>query len=316
MKELLKKLKIKKLFQDDDSRFLLACGLKFCGIFLFTAAFVYYSMWIIVSMNSVYFESSKLGFGTEMRDLFLTNAFSFIYHYIPEMLLFGVFLFFCGMFVGKVLLRPFEVIGNYCKERSENESTEYNPDLFSDYKLLTRFSEYFFSFIETSLKERVLTKQTVPSQFAKVHAPPFERVFFFHFFLIVLILAVFVGFFVAYLALDVHEQIINLSFQFINDSQKGLSYFLDQQRSIYVQIVIASSLIVAVGYLGLSFHLYGKISGAIFGFFATMRSFIKGNYKARVHLIGYAHIRPYGRFMNKFLDHVERQCSIDNNKKN
>ena len=128
-------------------------------------------------------------------------------------------------------------------------------------------------------------------------------------------LAVVVGFFVAYLALDVHEQIINLSFQFIKDSKTGLSYFLDQQRSIYIQVVIASSLIVFVGYLGLSLHLYGKISGAIFGFFATMRSFLKGNHKARVHLIGYGHIRPYGRIMNKFLDHVERECSIDHNNK-
>ena len=40
---------------------------------------------------------------------------------------------------------------------------------------------------------------------------------------------------------------------------------------------------------------------------------MKGNYKARVHLIGYAQIRPHGRALNKYLDHVERECSKDKN---
>ena len=68
-------------------------------------------------------------------------------------------------------------------------------------------------------------------------------------------------------------------------------------------------------YLTLAFHLYGKVSGAVFAFFSTMRSFMKGNRKARVHLIGYAQIRPHGRSFNKYLDYIERLCENDENKK-
>ena len=314
MNKYIKKLKLNTIFKEEESRFLLICGLKFSAIFVLSAFFVYYSMWIIVTLNSIYFESSTPTFSQDMRDLFFYNAFSFLFSFAPEVFAFFLFLFFAGGYIGKVLLRPFEVIGNYCQQKVENDKAEYAPDLFSDYKLLSRFSEHFFIFIEKCLKEKKLTIETIPEQFSRIHGPSFEKVFFFHFSLIVFILATIVGFFVAYLAIDVHEQIISLSFNSVSTvNSKELSYFLENQTQIYSQVVIATSLIIFVGYLLLSFHLYSKISGAIFGFFATMRSFMKGNYKARVHLIGYAHIRPYGRYMNKFLDHVERQCLIDNN---
>lgn len=314
MRELIRKYKLDKLFKEEDSRFLLICGLKFSAIFIVSAMFIYYSMWIIVTLNSIYFEAITASFSKDVRDLFFYNVFSFFFSFAPEIFSFFVFLFFAGIYIGKVLLRPFEIIGQYCQMKVMDEKTEYNPDLFSDYKLLSRFSEYFFNYIDESLKEKKLKIKTIPEQFAKMRGPAFEKVFFFHFSLIVFILALIVGFFVAYLAIDVHEQIINLAFRSLaNNKTKELTYFLENQNIIYTQIVTASSVIIFVGYLLLSIHLYGKISGAIFGFFATMRSFLKGNTKARVHLIGYAHIRIYGRNMNKFLDHVERQCSIDNN---
>jgi hypothetical protein len=52
-------------------------------------------------------------------------------------------------------------------------------------------------------------------------------------------------------------------------------------------------------------HLYGKVSGAAFGIFSTMRSFMKGDHFSRVHLVGYAHIRDNTRKLNKYLDFAQ-----------
>lgn len=314
MKYFFKKNQLKKLFSEEDSKFLLTCGLKFSSIFLISAIFVYYSMWIIISMNSIYFEANTNFINADIRSNFFHSVFSFGYHFIPELIGFTFFLFFAGIYIGKVLLRPFEIIGNYCLKRTNGEEESFNQDLFTEYKLLARFSEIFFHNIEKSLRKKVLSKVEISPQFSKIHAPPFEKVFFFHFTLIVLILAGVVGLFVGYMTIDVHSEIFRLLKT--NVYQLGIkdTYFIEQQVSIFKKIVVASSLIIFISYVLLSFHLYGKISGAIFGFFATMRAFMKGNHKARVHLIGYGHIRRYGRYMNKFLDHVERQCSMSHNK--
>ncbi|MBC75544.1 MAG: hypothetical protein CME64_05955 [Halobacteriovoraceae bacterium] len=62
----------------------------------------------------------------------------------------------------------------------------------------------------------------------------------------------------------------------------------------------------------LSTHLYGKVNGAVFGFFSTMRAFMKGDHKARVHLLGYNHIRPFGRAFNQYLKWVENNFKEKN----
>ena len=51
----------KKLFKNEDSRFLLATGFKFVGIFVVVAILVYYVVWVVASVNSVYFESNGIG---------------------------------------------------------------------------------------------------------------------------------------------------------------------------------------------------------------------------------------------------------------
>lgn len=314
MKILGSKFKISKLFKQDDTRFLIACGLKFSGIYFLSTLFISFLLWIIISLNGVYFESKVLGTTSALRETFLDNALGVFYAELPGIFAGLVVLFFAGAYIGKVLLRPFELIGKYCTEKLEgNTSAVYNPDIFSDYKLMTRFSEFFFIYIEQSLKDGKLVPNTIPLNYTKIRTPPFERVFFFHFLFLVAVLATATGFYIAYHSFAISEEILDLSLSLIAQKDITVGYFIKNQAYIYESIVVASCLIVVVGYVALCFHLYSKVSGAIFGFFSTMRSFMKGNFSARVHLIGYAHIRPHGRAMNKFLDHIERECTIDHN---
>jgi hypothetical protein len=306
------KKRFSSFFKNEDSRFLLVCGLKFSGVYIVSVAFIYYILWLIVSINSVYFESKITGFTPELRDAFFETIFSFLYRLLPEILMIFVLLFFAGIFVGKVLLRPFEVMAKYAQARTQGEAVTYNPDVFSDYKLLTRFSEFFFLYIENSLSEKKLSKNTIPSIFLKIHTPPFERVFFIHFLVIIILISVLTDLFLFYILTEVRNGLIDLSLEILSTKDLTIGYFFENQSHILETVTVAAFLIITVGYIGLCFHLYSKISGAIFGFFATMRSFMKGNYQARVHLVGYAHIRPLSRSLNKFLDHVERECSIDN----
>ncbi len=310
----MEKIRISRLFKDEDGRFIITCGAKFVGISFLAAINLYYVLWNIISLNNLFIESKKFGLSQDMREDFLVKALEVFGENLIFVFLFFIFLFLAGAYIGKVLLRPFELIGDYCIRKTNGETCEYNPDLFSDYKLLSRFSEYFFQYLSEIEKDKSLRTTTIPPIYQKIHKPPFERVFFFHFFILVIILAGTSVVFMNYILSEVKQSIIGIVYSLKLDTDTSIGYLLTNQDFIFQSILIYTSLIIFVGYFFLSFHLYSKISGAIFAFFSTMRAYSKGNYKARVHLIGYAHIRPHGRSFNKYLDHLERECKVNNNK--
>ena len=305
--------KLSKLFKEDDTRFLLSCGMKLSIIYLVVSGVYYYLIWIITSVNGVYLESKNIGLTSELRNDFIQNVFQVLVDLIPNIMFFYLLIFFGGIYVGKVLMRPFEIIGNFCQEKTEGKDVVYTTDLFTDYKLLSRFSEYFFDYLEARLYKKNLKAKPVPKYFLGVHGPQFEKVFFFHFFILIVILSGFSGLFFYFVSTEIQESMVDTYLQLVAQKDKSVGYFIKNQSSIFESITIGSILSILVSFVILSFHLYGKVSGAIFAFFSTMRSFMKGNFKARVHLIGYSHIRKYGRAFNKYLDYIERECSIDNN---
>ena len=92
MKTLLNKW---KLFQNEDSRFLLSTGFKFVGIFSFVAIFVYYLVWVVASLNSVYFEARGLGKSVELREALTESLLSVIGDKLPFGLVFILEKFYC-----------------------------------------------------------------------------------------------------------------------------------------------------------------------------------------------------------------------------
>jgi len=109
-------------------------------------------------------------------------------------------------------------------------------------------------------------------------------------------------------SVDIQDQIIQLSLKTLKHSE-SVSYFLEQE-SHFVNIILWGSIVLQmVAYTMLTINLYSKISSPSFGVVSTFRSFLKGNFSARVHLIGYGFLRHYCRTVNKYLDHIQRSVS-------
>jgi hypothetical protein len=313
MKIPLKKFKLNKLFQEEDSRFLLMCGFKFSGIYLLISFLMYYLLWIVLSLNNIYFESRGFLASTGMKTAFFDNALQVVYNFAPQIMLFYIILFFMGIYIGRILLRPFEMIGRYAQDKLDGGHVEFIPDTFSDYKLMTRFAEFFFRYLDESLSNKKLLPNTIPTTYSKIHSPVFERVFFFHFFLFIGIVSIIACSSMFYIGSEIHTELVDLALRSLSNDTGKIGYFFNEQKFIFDSISYVSFGVILVGYFMLSLHLYSKVSGAIFGFFTTMRSFMKGNTKARIHLLGYTHVRPHSRLFNKYLDFVERECSSNKN---
>ena len=294
---------LNRVFKSDDTKFVVLTGIKVSSISLLINFIIYTCLFEVMRLNYVFFRSQ--GFPDFQDDqVFFNYITSEALENLPVLFLFHIFLFFIGTYVGWLILRPFRMIGDYCEEIIENPEAIYMVDEFSTYKLLTRFSEFFFEFLRDSREKKQLPINTVPPQFSKIHQPVTDRVFMLHFGLLLVIVAISSSVFIIENGSAVFHSMIELASKTLTSS-KDANRFLNAQDFVMDDLISLTIFLITTLYLALGMHLYGKVSGAAFGIFSTMRSFMKGDHFSRVHLVGYAHIRDNTRKLNKYLDFAQ-----------
>ena len=117
---------------------------------------------------------------------------------------------------------------------------------------------------------------------------------------------------IMHVATDIHQNTIQLAIKILKADPKVMAYFFNAQSIVLDELWVMTGILVCVLNLMLAFHLYNAVSGAAFGIFATMRSFIKGNHSARVHLVGYTYLRDSTRQLNKYLDWLQKNLQKPN----
>lgn len=291
------------VFKTDDTKFVIQTGLKVAGISLLINFIIYTCLLEVMRLNYVFFRSQ--GFPDFQEDeVFFKYIMSEAVENMPLLFLFHIFLFFIGTYVGWLILRPFRMIGDYCERIIDNPDTIYRVDEFSTYKLLTRFSEFFFEYLRDAREKGQITTNSIPPQFSRIHQPVADRVFMLHFGLLLVIVAISSSVFIIENGTAVFYSMIELASKTLPNS-KAAARFLNAQDFVMDDLISLTIFLIATLYLALGFHLYNKVSGAAFGIFSTMRSFMKGDHFSRVHLVGYAHIRDNTRKLNKYLDFVQ-----------
>ena len=286
---------------------MLFTGLKVTGISFGITLFVYWFCFEILRLNFAFFKAHgfpEFSEGSTFYDIVIMEAVE----NLPVLFVFHIILFFIGVYVGWIVLRPFRMIGEYSESVLANPNAIYKVEEFSTYNLLTRFSEFFFEFLRESRKRNAIISNSIPPQFSRIHKPVFDKIFMLHFGILLVIISISSGVFIIESSSTAYESMIELATRTL-PNQKGVSRFFREQMFILDDLVILTICLIAFSYISLGFHLYSKVSGAAFGIFSTMRSFMKGNYSSRVHLVGFAYVREYTRKLNKYLDYIENNLS-------
>lgn len=297
----------RRVFKTEDSRFMLSVGLKVTGISFGITLVVYWFLYQILRLNFAFFRAHgfpELEEGSPFYDHVIQEAVG----NIPVLFAFHIFLFFIGVYVGWLILRPFRTIGEYSEKVLENPNAVYRVEEFSTYTLLTRFSEFFFEFLRESRKRNEIISNSIPPQYSKIHKPVFDKIFMLHFGLLLIIIAISSSVFIIENSAAIFESMVELATKTLSD-QKSVSRFFSEQMFIIDDVVFLTIVLISFSYILLGFHLYSKVSGAAFGIFSTMRSFMKGNHSSRVHLVGFAYVRDYTRKLNKYLDYIENNLT-------
>ncbi len=294
-----------RLWKDEEAKFRLGTSLKMTTVSLFSFGVMGGCIFILLSLDLLFFRANEINGMDRFEEVFYDFLSSTLIDLMPYAALLLIFISITSIYISDLLLRPFRTIGEYCEKRNNGESSSYNPDFFTDLKLLSQFSEFFFNSIETAEANKSLLKVVIPKKYTRIHQPVFETTFFMHYilYLIATILAVSITLYA--FANELYGSLINLAEQILPIDPK-INFFLSEQARLLDKIILIVLIVTFLMYCFLARHLYQIVATPAFAIFSTMRSFLKGNYGKRVHLIGYPFFRDQTRKLNKYLDWVER----------
>ena len=299
----------KKVFQSEESRFLLGTALKIWGISVLVEMIVGYILFSNVRLNFYFFRAHGYGGIDQLGEAYFQHVLSDLIDALPLVLLFHIIIFFMGLYIGHIILRPFKRMGDYCIKVIDNPDLAYSNEEFSAYRLLTRFSELFFDHLRESRQKGKITARDIPPQYMGVHKPVFDGPFLFHFsFFLVIIMIVSIVVIMDF-ATDVHDNMTQIAIRMLKSDPKVMTAFFQDQSFLVDEMWFLTAILVVGLHIVMAFHLYSQVSGAAFGIFATMRSFMKGNWQNRVHLVGYSYLRESTRALNKYLDWVQKNLA-------
>lgn len=294
-----------RLWKDEEAKFRLGTSLKMTTVPLFAFGVMAGCIFILLSMDLLFFRANEIRGMDRFEEVFYDFLSSTLIDLMPYGALLLIFISITSIYISDLLLRPFRTVGEYCEKRNAGEKASYNPDFFTDLKLLSQFSEFFFNSIETAEANKSLLKIVIPKKYTRIHQPVFETTFFMHYFLylVATILAVSIALYA--FANELYGNLINLAEHTLPIDPK-INYFLGEQALLLDKIVIIVLVVTFLMYSFLARHLYHIVATPAFAIFSTMRSYLKGNYGQRVHLIGYPFLRDQTRSLNKYLEWVEK----------
>lgn len=302
---------LKKHFTDEEVKFRYQIVLSLTILPIFSVLIMYGFLTVFLQFDLYFFQANETKGIIGFEETYYHYIFTHLSVYLPYVVGFVIFNIFAGIYISQMLLRPFKSIGDYCESFMQNKNLSYDPDFFSELKLLTRFSEYFFTKINDWKEKGQASTVKIPIKYTRIHKPVLEVSFFIQYFSFVLITALCAAILVFSATIEVHQQIMSLAREILPESP-SIFYFLEKQRSVLDIILMAALLIHVVLYVFYSISLYKKVSGPAFGIFATFRAFLKGNTHSRVHLIGSYFLRPQCRKINAFLKYVEKEYVKNN----
>ncbi len=297
-----------KLLSDEEQQFKVGMGLKFLGVSLLCTLSVLLFTYLLIRIDLIFFVANGFPGALDFQDAFFEFVYSSLYEKLVWLFFSGLFIFVLGYYLSGIMLRPFKVIGQYCEDKMSDKKNYYTPDFFSDLKLLTSFSVFFFSKIDEGVIKGKVTPSEVPVHFTRIHKPIFETSFFFNYVLIIIIFALMSSVGIVAINIEIRDQIFELARKFLANNHQ-VNYFLDEQFVIADIAVYFFVVLHLFLYFLLGVHMYAKVATPAFAVFATMRSFLKGNYHNRVHLIGYYYLRNDCRKINKYLEHVQKNLT-------
>ncbi|EPZ50134.1 hypothetical protein M902_0415 [Bacteriovorax sp. BAL6_X] len=297
--------------KDDQAKFRLKMGLIFAIIPFISIIVGFILNWILLKSTIIYITTYRKDIDYIIDSLIYDYLQIGLLEVLPWMIISIAFLLVAGIVLAQLMLRPFDEIAQYCLDSlgSEEKVNSFDGELKSELRLLSSFSDWFFTTTSTLRMNGKLTQIEVPSKYRRIHKPVFETMFFVHKSIYVAITCILTGMIILIINYALFDAVISVVNEVFTNGKITKDYF-SNMALIQDDIVGITIIINIISYGFFMGYLYNKVATPAFGIFATMRSFISGRYTSRVHLIGYKYVRHQTRAINKYLDYMEKEYSV------
>ncbi len=296
--------------KDDQAKFRLKIGVIFALVPFVSITLGFILNWVLLKSAIIYITSFRKDIDYIISPLIMDYIQNGLLEVLPWAIGSFICLLIAGIILAQLVLKPFDEISAYCEAAicPNEEKWAFDGEFQSELRLLSGFSDWFFTTTTTLRKSGKLTQIEVPSKYKKIHKPVFETMFFIHKSIYVAITCVLTGMIISIINYALFDAVISVVNEILTGGkgvEEYFSYMSLIQRDI-AYITIGTNIICYSFFMA---YLYNKVATPAFGIFATMRSFINGRYASRVHLIGYKYVRNQTRTINKYLDYMEKEYS-------
>lgn len=299
---------ILKTFRDDAAQYRFSVALRMVGNLLLTIVFCAFLLHLFIKINILYFEANGFPRLDVMREAFMDYVYGQASSHILFLVGFLLFYFFLGIYIAELTMRPFRLVADHCQAMIDKKDVSYNPGFYSDLQLMTNFCDFFFNASKTMEMNKDLIPVSIPERYKNIHRPVFERSFYLHYSTFIMISSLITVTALFFIASDMYESVITLAVSYLK--QKNLSdSFLVGQAELYTSAITIALIVHFFLAFLLTIRIHSQVATPAFAIFSTLRSYLKGQYHARVHLIGSYFLRPECRVLNQYLDYLEENYS-------
>ena len=267
----------KNLFQSQDSKYFLRTAFRITLVPLLTLSLISYSLWIYLEMNYSFFLANGFFPDPEMKQVFVDSLMASQIDFLPWVAGFIVSVFFVGLFVAHLVLRPFGRVVQLCQEVLSGEAPDTDLDPFHRRKLVLRAALLFNQYVHSEEEECA-----VPEDLEKIRGPVSDYVFYFQYGLCIAILSAFTGIAI-YLTIEhLHDQIVTTAMELLQ-ANKSIGTFLTSQReSMNVIGWVCTAFSVGL-YALLSKGIIREVEGVSYGYLRDIRDITSGDHAKRLH---------------------------------
>jgi hypothetical protein len=269
---------MKDLFSSQDSKFALKTALLVSLVPALMLVIVIYSTWLLLSLNFSYFLANGFPLSEENQDVFIDFLMQSQAEYLPHTFLFFIGVFFIGLFLSFVILRPFNELSEMCRELILAKDERIRIVGLEKSKLLIKLGNFICRYFEAQKSGREVS---IPQELLVVKKPVMDYIFYFQFFCLILILmTVAIG--SLYLFVDQLQDSIIYSAMHILKAPKGMSTFLASQKNVFDMIVLIPSLVGAALYVLMARIIISKVQGVTYGYVRDVCEIVGGNKSRRL----------------------------------
>lgn len=291
------------LFSSQDSKYFIKTSFKMAVIPTLSFGLVFYSIWNLMEMNFSFFVANGFHSGDQFKDTFYQAIFGDIANYGLLFMFTICFVFFAGLAVSWLALRPFGHIEKHVQKLNDGEEVDLEVLGLNKNKLIYQVARIYFKYLEMYQLKKKAPKIKLPERLENLNKPILDKAFLVQYALVVTTLCLVTSVILYSFTIEFYEQIVDNSTSILG-GDKFMMTFISGERELLEKIMGLAIWGNVIGYISISLSIIKSVDGVSYGFSRDMIRFMNGEHDVRLRPRHADPGKSMANTINDYLDEV------------